>query len=245
MTVGGTSDYVFRGMSNSNRDPAVQGSLDVAYGIMYAGVWASNTTYPNFGGPCVDNGTPCDDIGTIGPVEVDYYIGVKPTWGGVTFDFAFLYYTFPGQNGVANDGDYFELKAGASVTPVENLSLTINNFYSPNAQWKSGTTYTLEGLVGYTLPQVGIFTPTVSATLGSQWGFDDDYIAYGMAWGEDQYLYWNAGLSLTVDKLTLDFRYWDTDLGGASNGNCDSGGSTAGSFECGPSFVASAKVTLP
>ncbi len=99
ITIGGTSDYVFRGFSNSNRDPAAQGSFDVTYGIWYAGIWASNTKYPNFGGPCVDNGTPCDDIGTIGPAEVDYYVGAKPVWGPVTFDFAFLYYTFPGQNG--------------------------------------------------------------------------------------------------------------------------------------------------
>jgi uncharacterized protein (TIGR02001 family) len=245
MTVGATSDYVFRGMSNTDRDPAIQGSLDIAYGIFYAGVWASNTDYPNFGGPCVDNGTPCNNIGEIGSGEVDYYFGVKPVWGGITFDFAFLYYTFPGQQGEANDGDYLELKAGASVTPVENLSLTVLNFYSPNAQWKSGETYTLEGAAAYTLPQIGMFTPTVSATLGSQWGFDDDYVAYGMAWGEDQYLYWNAGVALAVEKLTLDFRYWDTDLGGADNANCDTGRSNGASFQCGPTFVVSAKVTLP
>ena len=76
-----------------------------------------------------------------------------------------------------------------------------------------------------------MFTPTISGTLGSQWGFDDDYVTYGMAWGEEEYLWWNAGLSLTVEKFTMDFRYWDTNLGGAENGNCDT--SSAGSFECG------------
>ena len=53
ITIGGTSDYVFRGFSNTNRDPAAQGSFDLTYGFWYAGVWASNTSYPNFGGPCV------------------------------------------------------------------------------------------------------------------------------------------------------------------------------------------------
>ena len=51
ITIGGTSDYVFRGFSNTNRDPAAQGSFDVTYGIWYAGIWASNTSYPNFGAP--------------------------------------------------------------------------------------------------------------------------------------------------------------------------------------------------
>lgn len=243
LTFGGTSDYVFRGFSNTNRDPAVQGSFDVTYGLWYAGIWASNTSYPNFGGPCVDNGTPCDNIGDIGPAEVDYYVGARPVWGPVTFDFAFLYYTFPGQNGDANDGDYFELKAGASVSPLKDLTLAVNNYYSPDSQWESGETYTLEGIASYALPAWGMFSPTISGTFGSQWGFDDDYIAYGMAWGEDQYLWWNAGLSLTVDKFTMDFRYWDTNLGGADNFDCDT--SSAGSFECGPTFVFSAKVVLP
>jgi hypothetical protein len=41
----------------------------------------------------------------------------------------------------------------------------------------------------------------------------------------------------------MDFRYWDTNLGGDDNGNCDT--SSAGSFECGATFVFSAKVVLP
>ena len=238
VTLGGTSDYVFRGMSNTNRDPAAQGSIDVTYGIAYAGVWASNTDYPNFG---VDNGQPL--TGKIGPAEVDIYFGLKPVWGPITFDFAALYYMFPGQYGNTNEGNYLELKAGASVTPVQNLTLTVNNFYSPENQFESGETYTLEGSAAYTLPAVGIFTPTISGTIGNQWGFDQRYVTYTMAWGADEYTWWNAGVSLAVEKFTFDFRYWDTDLGGPTRANCDT--SSAGSFECGPTFVFSAKVTLP
>jgi uncharacterized protein (TIGR02001 family) len=255
LTIGGTSDYVFRGFSNSNRDPAVQGSFDVTYGLWYAGIWASNTDYPNFGGPGVPAGGVCADgsgleaagcpTGDIGPAEVDYYIGAKPVWGPVTFDFAFLYYTFPGQNGRTNEGDYLELKAGASVSPMKDLTLTLNNYYSPDAQWESGETYTIEGIVSYALPSWGIFSPTISGTFGSQWGYDDEYVDYGMAWGDDEYQWWNAGLSLTVEKFTMDFRYWDTALSGTANSLCDFGSSNASSFQCGPTFVFSAKVVLP
>jgi uncharacterized protein (TIGR02001 family) len=244
ITIGGTSDYVFRGFSNSNRDPAVQGSFDLTYGIWYAGVWASNVSYPNFGAPCVDAGD-CTgvDVGTIGPAEIDYYIGAKPVWGPVTFDFAVLYYTFPGQNGAANDANYFELKAGASMSPIKDLTLAVNNYYTWDTQWEAGEVYTLEGIASYALPQVGIFAPSISATLGSQWGFDDEYVLYANAWGEDQYLWWNAGLSLTVDKFTMDFRYWDTNLSPEAPNNCHE--TSAFSFECGPTFVFSAKVVLP
>ncbi|MGE5267065.1 MAG: TorF family putative porin, partial [Deltaproteobacteria bacterium] len=86
ITIGGTSDYVFRGFSQTNRDPAAQGSFDVTYGLWYAGIWASNVSYPNFGGPCIDvatntNNCAPDQLGDIGPAEIDYYIGAKPVWG--------------------------------------------------------------------------------------------------------------------------------------------------------------------
>lgn len=236
ITIGGTSDYVFRGFSNSNRDPAVQGSFDMTYGIWYAGIWASNTDYPNFGGPCSVDGNfdDCDNIGEIGPGEVDYYIGVKPVWGPVTFDLAILYYTFPGQNGDSFDGDYFELKGGASVSPVKDLTLTVNNYYAWDFQWESGEVYTIEGIASYALPSWGMFSPTISGTFGSQWGFDDRYIAFANAWGDDEYQWWNAGLSLTVEKFTMDFRYWDTALSDAADAGCDFNSSNASSFQCGP-----------
>ena len=39
--IGATSDYVFRGISQSDNDPAIQGGIDFGCGILYAGAWAS------------------------------------------------------------------------------------------------------------------------------------------------------------------------------------------------------------
>lgn len=39
----GTSDYVFRGISQTDNDPTLQGGFDLGYGIFYAGVWASSS----------------------------------------------------------------------------------------------------------------------------------------------------------------------------------------------------------
>ena len=39
--IDGTSDYIFRGISQTDNDPAIQGGLDASYGILYAGWWAS------------------------------------------------------------------------------------------------------------------------------------------------------------------------------------------------------------
>ena len=70
-----TTDYVFRGISQTAQNPAVQASLDASYGIFYLGAWGSNLDFgaAPFG----------QDIANI---EIDYYAGITPTWGGVSFD---------------------------------------------------------------------------------------------------------------------------------------------------------------
>jgi len=66
-----TTDYIFRGISNTNQNPAVQASLDATYGIFYAGIWGSNV---DFGGS-VPPGPVGIDLAT---VEIDYYAGITP-----------------------------------------------------------------------------------------------------------------------------------------------------------------------
>ncbi len=73
-----TSDYVFRGVSFTSEDPAIQGSFDWGYNTWYAGVWASNIELPN------------------SSVELDYYIGyADSTAGGLDYDFMLIYFNFP------------------------------------------------------------------------------------------------------------------------------------------------------
>ena len=50
-------------------------------------------------------------------------------------------------------------------------------------------------------------------------------------------------MALTVEKLTFDFRYWDTD--GAENATSIGPGFTCVSDYCGERFVFSATVALP
>ncbi len=80
-------------------------------------------------------------------------------------------------------------------------------------------TYTVEGSASYSLPQVGIFAPSISGLIGySDLGIGGDYT------------YWNAGLGVDIENFFLDFRYWDTDI---DDGTADE------------RFVFSAGVNLP
>lgn len=95
MTVTATSDYDFRGVTQTAGEPAIQGSIDwAADNGLYVGAWASN----------VDFGRCCDES-----VEVDLYAGFAGgDEEGLTFDVGALYYSYPG----ADDLDYPEVYAG-------------------------------------------------------------------------------------------------------------------------------------
>lgn len=65
-----TTDYVFRGISNTDGDPAIQGSLDYEHDTgFYAGVWASSVKFrENAGAAAVDTVQEAT-------IEIDYYAG--------------------------------------------------------------------------------------------------------------------------------------------------------------------------
>ena len=113
--------------------------------------------------------------------------------------------------------EYLEIKGGLSGEVWKDGTLGATVFYSPDYQFETGSVWTLEVGFAQVLPQVlpkhWGFTPTLSALVGQQWGNDGAY-ADRVAGGEDSYTYWNAGLSLAVEKFTFDFRYWDTDIKG-------------------------------
>lgn len=126
--VGVTSDYVFRGVSQTQEDPAIQGGIDATYGIGYAGVWASNV-----------------DFGTNDPsVEIDLYGGFRPTVGDTSFDFGALYYGYSKDKGAAGSFSYFELKAAASRT-FGPATLGAAVYYSPEYPTDGGSATYFEG----------------------------------------------------------------------------------------------------
>ena len=221
--IGGTTDYVYRGISQTWEDPAAQGGFDVTYGSFYIGTWASVVKFAP------------DRSDSAADVEVDFYAGFKPEWRGVTFDLGVIYYSYPGAKDSGAELNMVELKAGASGAIFENMTVGGMIYYSPEYTGETGEVWTFEGTAGYTFRQIGIFTPTLGGTLGYQVGDRGDLDIDGF--GDKDYFYWNVGLALAVDKMTFDFRYWDTDIGTADGGMC------ADTKLCDERFVFSAKFT--
>jgi uncharacterized protein (TIGR02001 family) len=192
--VGYTTDYVFRGVSQNNEDPAVQGGVDLTCGKFYLGTWGSS-------------------IGFGGHTEIDIYGGYKTTTGPINWDFGFIYYGYPGASG-SDDLDFVELKVAASGDIWKGGTLGGTVFYSPEFTAGTGQTWTVEGSFAQALPKVGMFSPTFSALVGHM-SFDDD--------SDLDYTYWNVGLTLGfMEKWSVDLRYWDTDGDGCNFfGACD------------------------
>lgn len=243
---GGTTDYIFRGISQNAGKPTPQGGVDVTYGIFYAGVWSSGVDFGQ---------NPLPDGRSVAGTEVDLYAGIKPVWGPVTFDFGVIQYWYPGQNahgpkvGQFRDNNYVEAKIGASMQPITNLTTGVTAFLSPQYTSGQGFTQTYEGTVAYELQKVGMIVPTVGGTLGGVFGnagsVKDPFV---FANGKDSYLYWNAGLTLGLDKLSIDFRYWDTNINDSGRYSsarfCQGNVGSGDILFCDSRFVATAKVTF-
>lgn len=74
-----TNNYMFRGVTQSDGGPAVQGGFDVSAGGAYAGVWASSVDFS-------------DDT----TMELDFYAGyTNELGGGWSYDVGAIYYAYP------------------------------------------------------------------------------------------------------------------------------------------------------
>lgn len=247
--IGATSDYVFRGVSQNAGKAAFQGGVDITYGIFYAGVWGSDVNFGrNSDGLPFGSG---NQGSAIANVEIDVYAGIKPVLGPVTFDLGVITYNYVGGHDKgprflqAREQDFQEVKLGASASFFPKLTTGVTLFYSPSFQQGQGSVYTLEGTAAYELPTVAKVVPTLSGTVGSQFGDAGSTThPYTFANGKDSYVYWNAGLGLAFDKLSVDLRYWDTNIPNTPITAAGTGFCAAQLFGCDGRFVGTVKVTF-
>ncbi len=148
-----SSDYLFRGISQTGGEAAVSGGVDWNSGAgFYVGVWGSN----------VGGGT----TGVSGENEIDYYVGYAGEAGALSYDIGLVALTYTQEDFFA---DYEELVIGlgfgnASLTFVQAFDITV----------PSGEQNALYVAAGYDHPISD--TLTASFVLGN-WNFDgnDDY----------------------------------------------------------------------
>jgi uncharacterized protein (TIGR02001 family) len=184
-----STDYLFRGQSQTGNNPAISGGFDYSYAPLgfYAGTWASNL---NFGGN----------------IELDWYGGFAGDFSGtgLVWDVGVLYYQYPGAAD-EDDLDYVEFHAGLSHSlgdlPGEPAAgFTIH--YSPEWTGGNGESVFYDGNVEFSLPH--------DFALATHVGYQT--VNDNLNWGTPDWMEWNVSLSRSFGPLNLSIAYIDTDL---------------------------------
>jgi uncharacterized protein (TIGR02001 family) len=120
-----TSDYIWRGMTQSGNAPAIQGGFDASFKGLYAGVWASN----------VDFGK--EDKAT---TEFDFYLGYSNNISNLTYDIGFIQYAYPTTTDELNFGEAvlgleYDFKV-MSISATYYLGVDTNDVENVEDDWE-------------------------------------------------------------------------------------------------------------
>ena len=189
--VGLVSDYAYRGYSQTDERPALQGGFDYAHESgLYAGVWGSNVSWLND----VDT---TDSTGN--SLEIDLYAGYSGEAGPIGYDVGLLQYYYPGSYPKGfNSPDTLEGYIGLSW---EFLSFK----YS----------YAFTDLFGYDRSD-GSQYYDLGAAVDVGGGFTlAAHVGYSDIKGQDDYTDWKLGVTKEFGGFNFGLHYVDTDVDNA------------------------------
>ncbi|MBL8831772.1 MAG: hypothetical protein JNL71_05225 [Rhodospirillales bacterium] len=207
-----TSNYIFRGLSQSRKDPAVQAAVEYTYEVgaftPYLGMFASTTKFPS-------NNTPAGSVDIRQPRELDLFGGVrwKTPLDGLSVDLGFISYTYPGNTADENYGAGPNTYGNPQWNEVYGkfaydfgLAVAVGSlYYAKDFSYGSGKAYYYEGGFDVPLP----FSILGSARLGRQ------TIERNATWGTPDYTTWNIGVARDMEwpfAFTAAFVYSDTNI---------------------------------
>lgn len=115
--IGATTDYRYRGISQTRLKPTVQGGVDFSHKSgLYLGAWGSGIKW-------------IKDAGGDASVELDFYGGYKGTAGAVAYDLGVLTYQYP-SNKLNPSANTTELYAAGTMGPATlKYSHSVSNLF--------------------------------------------------------------------------------------------------------------------
>jgi len=142
-----TTDYVWRGLSQTDGRPAVQGELTLEHRSgLYVGIWGSNVDFD------------VDGADTNAHLELDYYVGFANQFAGIDYDFGYIAYRYPGESDMSSWELYGELSKDFGVLAIKGGGHWTNDYAGEGLKQYhlfGGTSVpvgpvTLHALAGYT-----------------------------------------------------------------------------------------------
>ncbi|KAA2286293.1 TorF family putative porin [Arenimonas fontis] len=183
-----TSDYLFRGVSQTNEDPALQLGADLNFSNgLYVGVWGSNVDFDEQGSP---------------DVEVDYYVGwntdLSERWN---LDLMLNRYTYLGEADDYGPLDYNEFITTLTLDETYGFVLGYSNdvfaldddgwYYGVTGSWTIADRFGLDVGVGH-------------STFGDSTGIED-------------YTDWSIAVNRDFGPVNVSLGYHGTDGNGDDN----------------------------
>lgn len=184
--IGLVSDYAYRGFSQTDERPALQGGFDYAHESgLYAGVWGSNVSWLSDGNSDVSNS-----------LELDLYGGYKGTVGAIGYDVGLLQYYYPG-----------------SYPKPYNSPNTLEGYLGLSWEFLSFKySYAFTDLFGYDNSD-GSQYYDLGAAVDIGYGVTlAAHVGYNDIKGQDDYTDWKLGLSKEYGGFNFGLHYVDTDV---------------------------------
>lgn len=202
--VGLFSNYIFRGVTQTSEEMALQGGFDYGHASgFYAGTWGSNVSW------LADTASSTGFTGS--SLELDFYGGYKGTFGKSDFgyDVGAIYYYYPGEQAAgSNSPDTAEIYLGASWKWLSaKLSVAATDYFG---YYDSKNSYYVDVSANYPLGNSGV-------TLIAHYGFlklEGDTAAGATTTNDDTYGYsdWKVGASYALPQnFVVGAVYTDTD----------------------------------
>jgi uncharacterized protein (TIGR02001 family) len=189
-----TSNYIFRGVSQTQNEPAIQGGFDYSHASgFYLGTWASNVGWVSQG------------YETNNSMEIDLYGGFKGAVDDFGYDVGVITYYYPGdQIAGANDPNTTEIYLGGSWKFLSaKYSYTVSNQF---VGW------------GTSANPTGDTKGSSYIELNGNYAFEDGWGVLGHLGYQDvkdndpaSYTDWKLGVTKDVGFGVFTLAYTDTD----------------------------------
>ena len=208
-SVTATSDYVWRGISQTENRPAIQGAFDFDYTLfetegflkdagVFLGVWGSNIDNSLFGGN--------------NSMEIDIYGGLSGTFDvgmDIGWNVGWVRYQYPGA-ATPTETNFDEVFAGIEIAPSELISLDATAYLGVEVD----NTIDFGDYYDFNLT----FTPLAGLADDDPAAFMKDFTIsghfgyYNFEGTDDEYVDWKVGVAQDLLGVNVELAYWDTDL---------------------------------
>lgn len=186
-----TSNYLWRGVSQTDDGAAVQGGIDYEHASgFYAGTWASNV-----------------DFGDDASYELDFYLGFGGEFGdGFGYDVGYIYYAYPDSSEVDSDNEYDfgEIYGSLSYSYFSvTASYGVNN--DDGAEFADESLY-ISGDAAFEVSD-GLELALHVGNYSFDTDGNEDYIDYGVSLSKDGFTFAVSDTDLDDDDMKVVISY--------------------------------------